>query len=74
MQQDMRVLKHKTVESEETQTEYTITLVFASVEAALKSRISRLNIVSTDADIFEKYPLNELVTVKVSKPQQKLDE
>ena len=79
MEQDMRVDKQITEEdSDQTKpTKYKVLFKQSSITTT-KSAVSnvrtikKLTIISEDPDLFKEFPHNELVTVKVSKPQRKL--
>jgi len=80
MEQEMRVKKQITEEDsdESKPTKYKVLLGYSPVKNVAPSSqvrmIKKLTIISEDETLFEDFPHNEMVTVKISKPQRKLNE
>jgi len=72
MQEDMRVDKHTTIEDAEETKKFRVTLKFASFEGSGRTIIKIVHIDSEEESVFQEYPLNELVSIKVYKPQKKI--
>lgn len=72
----MRVVKQITEEDsdESKPTKYKVNLSYSPSKNAKPNMrlIKKLTIISEDDSLFKDFPHNELVTVKVSKPQTKL--
>jgi len=80
MEQDMRVVKQITEEDsdESKPTKYKVNLEHVSIAKNAKPLsnvrvIKKLTIVSEDDSLFKDFPHNELCSVKISKPQRKLE-
>jgi len=72
MEQDMRVAKHTTIKGDDDTETYKVLLKFASAEGTQRDVIRKAIIDSDDPTVFKRFPLNELVSLKISKPQKKL--
>jgi len=64
----MRVVKHQTIEKSEEETLYKVHLEATTRPFAVK----RLTIESEDRSLLDDYALEELVSIRVIKPQRKL--
>jgi len=72
MEQDMRVSKHVTVKKADDSETYKVVLAFASMVNTQRVRAKSVTLETDDVKVFEQYPLNELVSLKISKPQKRL--
>jgi len=72
MEQEMRVSKHTTIKGDDDTETYKVMLKFSSAEATARTRIRKVILDSEDPKVFEQYPLNELVSLRIVKPQKRL--
>ena len=70
MDQEMRVVKHQTIEKNGETPHYRVHLK-ADIQIQ-KHAIPTATILSDDDGLFDDFPLAEIVNLKISKPQQKL--